>query len=176
MTTNRAARVRQTLLEMFDQRGYMDIDASEENRILAFEKDTKEQVCAFSVIIQKLNVAEIKTYITAMQAAGINHFILVYEGNTTSAVNSVVNNAPKLKMNIELLEADYLQINITKHKLVPQHILLDRKEAFNFKKKYGMKIPVLLRTDPVSRFYNFQKGSIVKIVRRDGDIAYRTVK
>jgi DNA-directed RNA polymerase I, II, and III subunit RPABC1 len=160
---------------MFTQRGYTDIDESEDNRILATKPDGN-QVCAFSPIIEKLNVAEIHNHIALLQKAEINHGLLVFEGIPTPAVKNVVANTPDLKMNIELFQADDLQFNITEHNLVPKHIRLSKEEARDFKEKYGTDIPIIKTDDAVSRFYDFGKGEIIKVIRRDGFVSYRIVR
>jgi DNA-directed RNA polymerase subunit H (RpoH/RPB5) len=171
----RLENVRRTILEMFEQRGYTDIDSSEDNRILA-TKSNGDQICAYSHIIQKLNVGEIKTYIALLQTLNIPHCILVYDGVFTPAVKSIMEHMPSLNLNIELFSADNLQFNVTKHVLVPTHILLDKNEANEFKKKYGKKLPVILRSDPIAKFYDYHRDDIIKIVRRDGHVMYRVVK
>lgn len=173
--TTRSDNVRRIIMEMFTQRDYSDINDSEENRIIATKPDGT-QVCAFPSIIEKLNVAEIQNHISIMQKADISHGLLVFEGVPTPAVKNVVANTPDLKMNIELFQADDLQFNITQHRLVPKHIRLDKEESRQFREKHGTNIPILLRTDAMSRFYDFAKGEIVKIVRRDGFVSYRIVR
>ena len=79
-------------------------------------------------------------------------------------------------MRIELFPLESLRYNITKHRLVPKHTQLSKSESKKFKDAYGVKIPILLRTDPIVRFYDFQKGSVIKIERPYGLISYRIVK
>jgi DNA-directed RNA polymerase subunit H (RpoH/RPB5) len=172
---SRSSNVRKIIIEMFNQRGYSDIDDSEDNRVLATKLDGN-QVCAFSTIIEKLNVAEIHNYIAQLQKANISHGLLVFEGIPTPAVKNVVTNTPDLMMNIELFQADDLQFNITEHRLVPKHIRLTKDETKEFKEKYGTDIPIIKTDDAVSRFYNFSKGEIIKIIRRDGFPSYRIVR
>jgi len=172
---SRLANVHKTLLEMFAQRGYHDVDSTEENRILAVTTDGT-QVCAYSNIIQKLNADTIKSYIASLQSASISHGLLVFDGTVTPIVKNIVENLPDLQMNIELFAADDLQYNITEHKLVPKHILMSKEEILAFKKKFGVKIPKMLRSDPISRFYGLQKGDIVKVIRREGHVSFRLVK
>ena len=80
----------------------------------------------------------------------------------------------------ELFTQDELQYNITKHRLVPKHIKLNNEDAKDFKKKYGLKFPALLKTDPVCRFYDFQRGDVIKIIRQESCgntyITHRIVK
>ena len=80
---------------------------------------------------------------------------------------------------IELFQEEELQYNITKHYLVPKHELSypkGTKISKDFKDKYGDKFPVLLKTDPVARFYGYNKGDIIKITRKGGYVTYRFVK
>jgi len=172
---SRQEKIREIICEMFSQRGYTDIDSSDENRITA-EKSDGNSVCAFTVIIAKLNVAEIHMHISILQKEKINHGLIVFDGIPTPAVKNVIGNTPNLDINIELFDVNDLQFNITKHRLVPLHIPLDKEDAKEFKQKYGMDIPVLLRSDPVSRFYDFAKGDIIKIIRRNGFVSFRIVR
>ena len=76
----------------------------------------------------------------------------------------------------ELFSLDNLQYNITKHRYVRPHIKLTKSEQEEFRQKMGTDIPLLLKTDPICRFYNFEKGDIIKIIRKDNFISYRIVK
>ena len=62
--------------------------------------------------------------------------------------------------------------NVTKHKLVPRHTKLDEDEVLRVKTKYGIdsvsKLPVLLTTDPVSKYYGYVSGDTVKTNGPDG--------
>ena len=57
----------------------------------------------------------------------------------------------------ELFTVTELQFNITTHYLVPTHIMLSESAASDFTKMMGINIPILLKTDPVCRFYNFPR-------------------
>ena len=63
-----------------------------------------------------------------------------------------------------------LSFDITKHKLVSPHIKITSKnEISRIKKELKIdsliKLPVLLRTDAVAKFYHFRKGDLIKIIR-----------
>ena len=58
-----------------------------------------------------------------------------------------------------------------------------RKRSKKFKETYGIKFPTLLINDPISRFFNYKSGDIIKIIRckkikEDSNyyITYRIVK
>ncbi len=45
-----------------------------------------------------------------------------------------------------------------------------------FTDKYGQKFPFIRKDDQIARFYNYQRGDVIKITRNDGFITYRIVK
>jgi DNA-directed RNA polymerase I, II, and III subunit RPABC1 len=172
---NRSDKTKKIILEMFEQRNYTNIETDISTRILAIKPDG-QPICAFTKIIDKLNNEEIHSRISELQEYKIEHGILIHEGTPTPAVKGVISNLPDLGINIELFHADDLQFNITKHDLVPTHVLISSSEAKEFKTKYGTNIPSILRTDAVSRFFDFHKGDIIRIIRKNGFISYRIVR
>lgn len=173
---NRNDNVIKIILEMFSQRFYKNILYNEEENLITADNENNQKVYAFTKPIIKFNVEEIHHYISVLQKDGINHCLLVYESMPTSAVKNIISNVPDIGINIELFQTDDLQINITKHFLVPKHFKLSKEESKKFKEQYGILIPILLKSDPICRFYNFSRGDIIKIVRKNGFITYRIVK
>jgi DNA-directed RNA polymerase I, II, and III subunit RPABC1 len=168
-----------TCKEMITQRGYTIVDQDEE-RILAIKPDNK-QMCVFvSPSSYKFNVETIQEYISMMKKMDLTHSIIVSKDNATPIAKKIIEESPNF--NIELFNVDELQYNITTHYLVPKHELAFKKgtkELLQFKKKYNNmtdNLPVILKSDPVARFYAFQKGDIIKITRPNGMITYRIVK
>jgi len=61
------------------------------------------------------------------------------------------------------------EIAITKHELVPKHILLDDKEREELLKKYGItlrQLPRMSASDPMAKLLNCKIGDVVKIIRK----------
>ena len=161
--------VRQTCTEMLEQRGYHITDPD-----LFIGEFGNKKIIVFYNTCAKLNVEKVQEYVSLLQQAGIHHCIINYKNSITPVAKKVIEELVDFKL--ECFEEKTLRFNITKHSLVPKHIALPKKEADEFKKKYGIKIPVILKTDPVSRFFNFQRGDIIKVIRADGFISYRIVK
>jgi DNA-directed RNA polymerase I, II, and III subunit RPABC1 len=159
-----------TICEMLEQRGY-EVDDSEEN--FTATCGTK-RVVVFYNDAPKVNNERIQEYITKMRNLSINHAIVVYQDSITPVAQKIVTELQGMRM--ELFEAKTLRYNITKHRLVPKHTPLTKTETRTFKEKYGVKIPVLLTTDPVARFYDFQKGDVIRVERHNGFVCFRIVK
>lgn len=87
--------------------------------------------------------------------------------------------------NIQIMWIKQLQFNLTKHVLVPQHFKCSDEEADELMSKFGLihrnQFPTLLKDDPVSRYYNFKSGDIIKIQNTSSPtnpnyLFYRVVK
>lgn len=95
------------------------------------------------------------------------YILVVQEPITQTNIKSI--NALNLPIEIHLVSK--LQFNITKHQLVPKHEVITDKividgilEKYKLKNKY--QLPIILKTDPVARYYGMKNGDIVKITRR----------
>jgi len=84
--------------------------------------------------------------------------------------------------NIQYYMINQLLFNITKHTLVPNHSL--ETDIDTIKKQYSItsikQLPVILKTDPISKYYAFCPGDIIKIERPSitsgAYISYRHVR
>ena len=74
--------------------------------------------------------------------------------------------------NVEVLLFDQLQINPTRHFLVPRHELLPVEEEAAFltrinrdRSQAKRELPKIASTDPIVRWYGFRSGRICKVTR-----------
>ena len=163
-----------TVIDMVTQRGYKIIDELE-NTITMLKNEDK--IVIFKNTVIKFNVDKLKEYISHLHTMEKKHCIIIYIDSITPPTKKLVRNS--VDMEIEIFTEEEMQYNITKHILVPKHELLSPKDNKEFKKLYGLKFPTLLITDPISRFYNYKRGDIIKINRkseRGSNIMYRIVK
>lgn len=122
---------------------------------------------------EKLNIQGIKDKISIMNKESANRCIIIYKSNVTSSAKKSLET---LEYEFELFSLNELQLNITRHRLVPRHSRILHSEKEELDQKYKGKLPVLLHTDPVSRYYAFKRGEYIRITRKDGSIIYRMVK
>jgi len=165
-----------TCLDILKQRE-CDIIDEDDFSITAVKSDGNE-ICVFLINAPKLDVSRVKEYVTLLNYKNINHGIFVYGESITPYAKKVVEASEDMK--IELFCEKELQYNVTKHRLVPTHERLCEKDAIAFKKEFGGKFGGILKTDPVARFYGYQRGDVIRITRTNGDngvyITYRIVK
>lgn len=92
-----------------------------------------------------------------------NNIIFIFRSRPSSSILNLLN-----VNSCEYFFIENLQYNITKHRLVSKHSLLNEEESDQLLNKYNIKstqLPVILKSDPVIKYYNFPRGGICKIVR-----------
>ena len=80
--------------------------------------------------------------------------------------------------NFELFHTNKFFLNVTKHEIVPQHIMMtekERKNIFEIKNMGLSTCPKILSDDPVNLYYNGQPGTVYKIIRESKGIYFRVV-
>lgn len=94
--------------------------------------------------------------------------IIVYQ-NKTALTDSAVAKWRVNGVGLELFREDELMFDVTEHKLVPKHTVLNSEQKASLLAKYKLKesqLPRIQLSDPVARFYGLVKGNVVKIERK----------
>eukprot|EP01106_Pelomyxa_sp_JSP_P017603 TRINITY_DN7337_c0_g1_i2.p1 TRINITY_DN7337_c0_g1~~TRINITY_DN7337_c0_g1_i2.p1 ORF type:complete len:206 (+),score=41.48 TRINITY_DN7337_c0_g1_i2:90-707(+) len=185
----RMFQVRKTVLEMLADRQYLitqeerDLNleqfraqfckdgavTSRENLVLLKRKVDffQEQIFVFFPDEVKVGVKTITKYNSRMNDEGVTRSILVVQqGVTPFARNAMQAMQPAITFE-EFKEAELL-INITKHVLVPRHVVLSKEEKATLLQRYRCKetqLPRMQLHDPVAKYYGLQRGQVVKILR-----------
>lgn len=158
---------------MMERRGYY-ISTSDDYMSHIFCNDANERVFVWLYKNHKMNIDAIKDFVHIIQSQKFRDSIIIYQSVITSSTRKVIENL--LDFHIELFELKEFQYDMTKFKYYCVHEKVSQDNAISIKKKYGTSIPSILRSDPVARYFNFQKGDIIRVKRQNGTIIYRLVK
>lgn len=163
----------QVCTEMLSDRGYV-LNKKDENVFYFINKQLNDNLILFINILPKLNINSVKDYISFLEQEKITHGVIIYNNVITSSAKKIILNL--FNKSIERFSINELQFNITTHKYYNLHTKLNDREKQRFIENIGMKIPILRHNDPVSRYYYFKKGDIIKVHRKNNYISYRIVK
>lgn len=179
-------RVRQTAMEMLEDRGY---NVSIDDKNLSYEEFTNrlDEYAINIVALHKLNPLKIAYVSFILDSKSFSKKDLVamklmidetYTSNDMSVI-IIVQDKPTPQIAKELLNDEYksyeiflmknLMINITHHEIVSKHILLRPEEIEKVLEEYQTvrsQLPKLLVTDPVAKYYGMKAGDVCKIIRQ----------
>ena len=124
----------------------------------------------------------VKMYEVLSDAHGITEkddFIFVFFNNLHEELLDIENKYPNLTM----FNYKKLLINVVEHSYVPKHTKINESEKKHLKTALMIKsfnqLPLLNRSDVISKYYNFRIGDVIKIERpsigNKTHIAYRYV-
>ncbi|GAB2224669.1 hypothetical protein Droror1_Dr00005435, partial [Drosera rotundifolia] len=183
---SRMHKVRRTLMEMLNDRGYdvaeFEINMTKQQFIQKYGENMKredlvilkarinnpeEQIYVFFPDGDKVGVKTVKDCANRMKSENISRAILVTKRNLTPFAKSCLSDIQS-KFYIETFMESELLINVTKHDLVPTHQLLSDEEKKTLLERYTVKeiqLPRMQQTDAVARYYGLKRGQVVKIIR-----------
>ena len=140
-------------------------------------EEKKKKVPAALIFLlkaEKLNIDGVKEMIRLLDTHRIKYGILVYQNSITSSAKKTLDLIGQYK--IELFSLQELQYNITKHKYYCRHEKITNLTELGPLQHQTAKFPKILSTDPVVRFFAFQKNDVLRIHRHDGTVIYRLVR
>lgn len=158
--------------EMMTDRGYtvwLDMDPI----AICSTKDNQSHIMVYLCHSEKFNIEGVKYAIYQLQQHRLKHVLIVYQNLITSSARKAVEHLQDYVM--ELFEKKELQFNPTRHRLYCPHTRIKKDSKELPPGQIGL-LPVLLRTDVVSRYFHFHRGDVIRIERKNGSVAYRVVK
>lgn len=167
MTTEQATK---TIKQMLSDRNYELFD--EDDFTYQSRTDTEKKVKVFFCVGAKLNIDTMKSFVAILQKKCLHHAIIIYDNVITSSTRKLLDHLWDIY--VEVFHIDEMQFNVTHHSLYAKHELLG-SDGVKEIKHLVKKLPVILRTDPVVRYFDFQKHSVLQIHRLDGTTSYRVV-
>ena len=191
-------KVRQTILEMINDRGYY---VPEIEKISFEEFVIKYNNKNLDIYINDINNNkkiyvyfhnEVKNYskndlknimqklINEYQDSNINLILILREKENSAISKELTKDSYK---NIEIFLKKNMIFNITKNEYVPKHILLNNEEEKELLEKYNTtkgKLPKISKTDPIAKYYGMKSDQICKIIRKSPEVGeylyYRLVR
>ena len=73
-----------------------------------------------------------------------------------------------MQLTIELFTQSELMMNVTRHELVPRHVVMTDNDKKLLLKRYALKesqLPRIQKLDPIARYFGLKRGQVIKIVR-----------
>ncbi|GAB5585515.1 DNA-directed RNA polymerases II 24 kDa polypeptide (RNA polymerase II subunit 5) [Umbelopsis nana] len=144
-----------------------EIDRDQLTFLVQKKDDPADQLLVFFPKDKSVGVKPIRKYVERMLTQNIPKGIIVFQQTMTSSANKVIQGM-SAKYHLESFQEAELLVNITKHVLVPTHIVLSQEEKLALLKRYRLKetqLPRIQQTDPVARYYGLKRGQVVKIMR-----------
>jgi DNA-directed RNA polymerase I, II, and III subunit RPABC1 len=143
---------------------------SREDLSILVEKtdDASDQLFVFFPTEDKVGVKPIKTYCQRMKDQNVKRAIIVVKVALTPFAKSAIKELTQRNFRVEYFRDSELLIDITEHKLVPEHVVLSTQEKNELLRRYGLKpsqLPKIQLHDPVARYFGLSHGQVVKIVR-----------
>lgn len=158
--------------EMMTDRGYV-LWVDSENVSICSTKDNKSHIMVYLCHSEKFNIEGVKFAIYQLQQHHLKHVLIVYQNIITSSARKAIEHMQDYI--VELFEKKNMQFNPTHHRLYCPHIKIN-KEDNEVPTDQVNHLPILLRTDVISKYFHFNRGDIIKIERNNGSVAYRIVK
>ncbi len=160
--------------EMLVQRGCSIRDSEEDSTESIIADKDGVVTGVFFIDAPKFNVELIEKVMGALSSIGARIGIIVHKGTVTACAKKITS-MEDADVRLEMFHVDELQFNVTRHRYVPRHERVSLPEAEAIRKSFGSKFAHLQTSDPISRFYAFERGDLIRVHRPDG-IAYRIVR
>lgn len=164
------SNVRNTIVEMMNDRKYSEIFAEDETTMIVRNTDTNEKIMIYFVIDPKVSVKKVKQIKDIIQNSEDVYkcLILVYQVAITTFAKQFITTDVK-NLYVQAFSVKELSFNITRHKLVPKFEILSDQEKMDIITRYrtsSKHFPVMLSSDPISRYYGLTTGNMVRITRK----------
>lgn len=195
---NKLYKVRETILEMINDRGYLVPESEKitfEQFVLKYnnknidifindEIKNKKIYVYFHNDIKNFSKGDLKSVIqkviTEYNDQDINLILLLREKENSAISKELTKEAYK---NVEIFLKKNMLFNITHHNYVPKHILLTQEEEKELLEKYNTskgKLPKISKLDPIAKYYGMKNDQICKIIRKSPEVGeyiyYRLVR
>ncbi|CAK1367439.1 DNA-directed RNA polymerases I, II, and III subunit RPABC1 [Cercospora beticola] len=127
-----------------------------------------------------VGIKQLKGFVQTLSEKNYYTGVYVTAVAPTSAANKIIPSV--LPTILEIFKEEDLLVNISKHELVPKHLLLSPEEKQGLLVRYRLKdtqLPRIRSEDPMAKYLALRRGQVVKIIRKSETAgryaSYRTV-
>ncbi|EGD75692.1 polymerase II polypeptide E [Salpingoeca rosetta] len=162
----------------FEQRFGSDPRPSELDSVFAHKKDEQNRIAIFWADDLKIGISKVKEYLDKLTQQGINAGIIVAQAKLTPSASKAVRDAASAGITVQVFDITELIVNITRHELVPQHVVLSKEEKQALLQRYKLQeqqLPRMKVSDPVARYLGLKRGQVCKVIRNNSPTAGRYV-
>jgi DNA-directed RNA polymerase I, II, and III subunit RPABC1 len=117
---------------------------------------------------EKIGVTHLKKYYGRMKDDSVFRAIIVVRNNLTPIARQLIKEIASRGFRMEYFREAELLVDITEHKLVPEHVVLSDQQKKELLDRYRLKpsqLPRIQVTDPVARYLGLKPHQVVKIIR-----------
>lgn len=158
-----------TVEEMMEDRNYIPILSSIPETDIKQRMSNRKYITLngkYALVAIVESTSAIKNYSEYIENPDYENIFFVYLNNLNISHYSIEKN---LDYKVEIWSVYDLLINVSKHYFQPKISKVEEEIDFNG------KIPKISFYDPLIRYFRFKKKDIIKIVKHNGIINYRTV-
>lgn len=188
---------RRTILEILEDRGFIipDSDKLTLEEFIEWAGDDDEKtirnammLCYENIECEKILVywpiepslgTNVKLIYNEMIEKKIKKSIIVINTKVTSQSNKFIRDIAKLNYMLYIYTLAETQFNITKHRLVPKHIVCTLSEKKKLLSDYSIttkQLPCIKSSDVMIRHLGAKKDQIIKIIRdSETQLGYQTI-
>jgi DNA-directed RNA polymerase I, II, and III subunit RPABC1 len=171
------------------QENKLDIYGTKQTSSVRDESDTTGQMtndddtgCIFVkfILARRIKPTAIKACIDEIRnlypQAKSMEVVLVLKIEPNHSIYKIEKEKSERDNSVQIMHCKQLQMNVTKHFLVPKHTRISEEEATELMRTYNLvsrqQLPLLLKDDPVARYYNYKSGDIISITNNSISMNY----
>lgn len=139
------------------------------------------EVCIVFDMSPSVKSNEIQNRIPSSLVGNCKYILIIFREPTKKATQNSMHKyvATQMGKSYQIFTFKELQMNISKHALVPRHRIMSPKEAECFKTDFliqdNIQLPLILRNDPMVRYLFAQPHNLIAIERQNGEKFVRVV-
>ena len=116
-----------------------------------------------------IGIKHLRAFAQHLDANNFTTGLFITIGTVTAAALRAFEPLTERGITAEHFREEDLLVNITRHELVPKHVLLSAEEKKVLLDRYRLKetqLPRIQHSDPVARYLGLKRGQVVKIIRK----------